>query len=58
MTLNSPKVGGTTCASNFKRVDLPAPFLPIIATVSPFLTEKVSPFSAYFSINKIFKKSF
>jgi hypothetical protein len=35
VTFALPVVGGSTCARIFRRVDLPAPFLPMIAITSP-----------------------
>ena len=45
-TFTSPVVGVRTPVMIFKMVDLPEPLVPMIPTVSPFLTRKESWFSA------------
>src|SRR5664280_232550 len=42
-----PVVGAVTRDNNFKRVDFPAPFLPIIPSTSPCCTSKLISFSAH-----------
>jgi len=44
--LIEPVVGPVTFDKIFKRVDFPAPFLPIIPRTSPFLTSKLISFKA------------
>ena len=46
LTIILPSVGVKTPVINFKRVDLPEPFLPIIPTVSPRFTLKHTLFNA------------
>jgi hypothetical protein len=46
LTIDLPSVGGKTPAKIFSNVDLPAPFLPIIATTSPEFSSKETPDNA------------
>src|SRR5580692_413406 len=41
-----PDVGGTSPATQLKKVDLPAPFGPISPTISPWSTSRLAPASA------------
>ena len=51
-----PEVGGVIFERIFKRVDFPAPFLPIIPKVSPCSTLKLTSFSAQNS--SVFEEGF
>ena len=56
-TFTSPDVGVSTPVIILSMVDLPEPFVPIIPTVSPFFTERLTLLSARCSLNFFFPES-